>query len=120
MGAGRNAARDVQMTDQLSLFDRQESQRHAVEGVTLAVENNAVRVVKAREIAKEVWKRLRRPISADDVVMEMVKRKINANIGNAMGGLFRTTDWRWTGEFVKSARVRSHANLLRTWVYVGK
>lgn len=100
------------MTTQISLFDAAESQRHAVEGITRAANNNAVLLHEARQIAKDLAQG-GREISMDDVARVMGKR--SALLGNAAGSVFSGREWEWTGKFIKSARVRSHSNLLRVW-----
>ncbi len=107
------------MTD-LPLFDYAESIRHRDAGMNLAAENNATRLNEAREIAKELG-RNGHEVSADDVMEEWCRRGGGVkDFGNSFGSLFQTQDWQATGRFIKSKRIHSHGNLLRTWLYIGK
>lgn len=103
------------MTEQLSIFDAIESQRHRDDGMALAADNRAALLHEAREIAKDLAK-YGREISADDVQAELVKRGYGVKaLGNAAGSLFAGRDWQWTGRRVKSKRIHAHANELKTW-----
>jgi hypothetical protein len=101
-------------------FDAVESERHRDAGVALAADNNAMRLVQAKDIARELWFRLRRPVSMDDVILEMTKRHNVKTLGNAAGSVFAGRDWKWSGEFTKSIRINAHRNLLRLWIYIGE
>lgn len=104
------------MNTGMSLFDYAESQRRAEIGIGIAVDQNASLVVKAREIAVELCRRLG-TVTMDDVQAELVRRKICGikDLGNAAGGVFRDRRFEPTGRMVKSARIHAHANKLTEW-----
>lgn len=75
--------------------------------------------VRNREIDGESF------VTADDArrIFENAIRSgrfVRPHSMNFMGQLFKTKDWRFTGQRVKSQTPGSHANELKCWVYIGK
>lgn len=109
------------MTDQLPLFNAGFSQLEMEVGIGRATfpEHRRELLEQAKEKAKEIaFFDHARCISADDLVFWYAKNRhidLPAKLGNAMGSIFRGKDWEFTGRYVKSARARSHRNLLRVW-----
>lgn len=103
---------------ELPQFDLAESIRHRDKGIEQAVNNNARLVTEAREIAEQIA-RSKGVVSMDDVVAEMMRRGYPEGcLKNAAGGVFKTRNWQWTGQFIHSVRIKAHGNLLRTWQLV--
>lgn len=102
-------------TESRPVFDREASARGKEAGIALAVENRKELVDKARAIAVDLLK-TRDAISMDDLAEEMPKQGLDpAELGNSAGGIFKHKTFEWTGRYIKSARVASHANRLMTW-----
>lgn len=74
-------------------------------------------LMKAARLQAHIIARLNGTVTADDVVRYFSDHGIDltAKLGNAMGSMFRGAEWEWTGDYVKSARVHAHSNLLRVW-----
>lgn len=103
------------MKNNYAIFNGAESQRHAEQGMLFAAENNAALLTEAREIAKQIARRMGE-VNADDVQHELYCRGYGIKaLGNAAGSLFRGREWEFTGRLVKSKRIHAHSNLLRVW-----
>ena len=102
---------------QPTLWDAAASEQAAQAGIDQAAANHASLLTFARELAREIARsRADRCCTADDVQAEIERRGISVRaLGNAAGGLFRGTEWTWTGRWQKSARLHAHANPLRIW-----
>lgn len=57
-------------------------------------------------------------VNADQVGRALQEHGIES-LGPAAGSIFKTDEFKFTGEFVKSRRVSNHSRLLRVWRYVG-
>lgn len=103
------------------LFDALASEAEKEIGMAAAAESRRRLLEFARGIAVKVaMSRADRCVTADDVQAALVQHGVGVrSLGNAAGSLFVGKCWQWTGEFVKSARVHAHRNLLRRWKYVG-
>ncbi len=102
-------------TAAMPLFDYAESVRQRDAGITLAAENNASLVVRAREMAVSIA-REQGTVTADDLMRRWVSQGGGIHdFGNSMGAVFRDKRFEFTGRLVKSARVHAKCNLLRQW-----
>ena len=96
------------------LFDRDEGERRKRYGMEIAAENAASPLQLAREIAEELaWKHGR--VHADMVGSELWQRHGIKTLGPAAGSIFAEKKWKFTGEFIKSARKTNHARRLMIW-----
>jgi hypothetical protein len=96
------------------LFGLAEGEARKEFGMDLAASNRPHALARGREVARELA--LKSPdmtVTADDVQKVLIPEGIH--LGNAAGSLFRTSEWVWTGEFVKSTRKTNHATLRRIW-----
>lgn len=59
-------------------------------------------------------------ISIDDVLNECEKRGVDPNLGAAAGSLFKTPDWRFSGQREKSIRVSNHGREIKIWQRIAK
>lgn len=105
-----------------TLFDAAESEAAARAGMAQAAENRRSLLAFARGLAVELaLADPERETNADEVQQALAERGISVfALGSAAGSLFTGGDWQWTGKFTKSKRVHAHANLLRTWRYIGE
>jgi hypothetical protein len=96
-------------------FDAKASEEAKEAGIELAVANRKELVDAARVIAVALLKE-KEAISMDDVVQVMPQYGLNPDdLGNAAGGIFKCSMFKWTGEYTLSRRIRSHRNRLMTW-----
>lgn len=96
------------------------SEAAKVEGMKRAMEHKKSLVKHVREWMKDLGRR-QRFVTADDVQAMIVRNGISVRaMGNSMGGIFQTKDWRSTGRYVKSERVHAHRNPILVWEYIGK
>ena len=102
------------------LFDRQRGEQLKLAGMDLAADNVKEPLELARAIAKEIA--LLHPdrcTNADEVGASLEARYGIGSLGPAAGSLFKTSEWRWSGRFIKSTRITNHGRLLRVWQYTG-
>ena len=103
-------------------FDLVESERRRDLGIA-QVEDAFCRrrlMKEARRLALEIASR-RGSVTADDVFAEMYKRGLHPELlGNAAGGLFRSKEFVFFGEWKKSSRVSNHARMNRVWYLAGR
>ena len=86
------------------------------EGMARAAESKRELLAVARKLARDIaLSREDRTCHADLVAEAMVQAGITETLGNAAGSLFKTDDWKFTGQFTESTRPQSHRNLLRVW-----
>ena len=103
------------------LFDAAASEDAKATGIDRATGSlpmwNVMLLDAARGIAR-IIAREGGTVTADDVVRRFADKGIDltAKLGNAMGSLFKGPEWEWTGDYIKSARVHAHSNLLRVWI----
>lgn len=88
-------------------------------GIAQAAVNKSYLLEEAKLIAVDLGRR-KQFITADDVIRVYTFRHPHDPLGNAAGGIFRGTCWRFTGRTVRSERVNSHGRLIRVWEYIGK
>lgn len=104
----------------LPLFDSVASEAAKTRGIAQAMDNKESLVHHVREWMKDLG-RAKQFVTADDVQLMIVSRGISISaMGNAMGGIFKTKDWRSTGRYIKSVREHAHSNRILVWEYVGK
>jgi len=101
--------------NQMSIFDAELSEKGKREGMAQA-EDNSTWLEKARELARD-WgaAAVDNKMTADDVMVLMEIKYGIDSLGPAAGSLFKTKEWEWTGEFIKSTRITNHSRLLRVW-----
>ena len=98
-----------------SAFDAVESERRKHDGMAVAASARLAMLHKAREIARDLARR-HGTVHMDMVNMELERRGIDpCRLGPGAGSLFKSLEWEFTGEFVKSARMTNHSRLLRVW-----
>lgn len=95
------------------IFNFEAAGRAKREGMKRAIRSEELEI--ARAIAESLAQT--GPISMDDVMRELIRQGYGIDfLGNSAGSVFADRKkWEWTGELIKSSRVRSHQNLLRTW-----
>ncbi len=99
------------------LFDAEESERLKRLGMGAAAGHRSSQLKLARGIAAALGKKLGK-VSADDVG-RVLKTDFNiSSLGPAAGSLFKTNEWRWTGEWKKSSRITNHSRMIRVWEYI--
>jgi hypothetical protein len=103
-----------------TLFDLSEGERAKKEGMEFAEAAQEGALRHAREIARRIAQsRPDRCCTADDVGRALRAQGLPDCLGPAAGSLFRGNEWKFTGRFVKSARIKNHARLLRVWQLLG-
>lgn len=100
---------------QLNLFDTSETRKK--EGMERAAKAKSDLLTKARKIATEIaigndW------LCHSDLVAEELVRRGLGELGNAAGSLFKSGEWRFTGQRIKSKRLNNHARELKVWELV--
>jgi len=100
----------------MPLFDGEASEQAKRDGMLRAAASRKLMLLDAQRVAIILAMR-DGEVNADDVVQWYANHAIDltAKLGNAMGSLFRGSEWQWTGKFIKSARLHAHSNLLRVW-----
>lgn len=107
----------------MDLFDAIAAREAAEAGMEQAADNKESLLKFAKEKAREIGRRQGR-VTADDVQKALAENKprpisIHA-LGNAAGSLFKSrSEWKFTGDLIKSERVSSHGRLIRVWQYIG-
>jgi hypothetical protein len=101
----------------LPLFDAAASSAAKEEGMNLAANSRKEILRKTRAALVGIaLNRDDRCVTADDAQRWLEDNGYGVGaLGNAAGSLFRGDDWEFTGRWIKSARVISHANDLRVW-----
>ena len=99
-------------------FSETEGDQLKLAGMELAADNNKDRLALARHVAESIG------LETGECTADAVGKKLKSlygieTLGPAAGSIFKTSRWRWSGEFVKSSRVSNHSRLLRVWKYVG-
>lgn len=99
----------------MNLFDHRTSEALKQEGMERAATARAGILLMARETARALARRHGK-VHMDDVSIVMLDMGIDlADLGPAAGSVFKSAEWEFTGEFVKSARITNHSRLLRVW-----
>jgi len=95
---------------QENLFDAALSRAAKEQGIATAEANKASLLAYLRPKAEELYRKLMRPISMDDVVQMMIDLGMSPHaLGNSSGGFFQQKKWRWVGA-TKSTRIWAHNN----------
>ncbi len=101
--------------NQPDLFDEQESERLKREGMAGSARTRKAALDLARAVAKRIALRTDGTCHADQVG-EILKSEYDIDsLGPAAGSIFKGTDWKFSGDFVKSSRTTNHSRLLRIW-----
>lgn len=95
-------------------FDARLSDQLKFEGMERAAFKGRDMLKLARHIAREIG------LECGECTADAVGRRLKSDygiesLGPAAGSIFKTPEWQWTGEFVKSRRVKNHSRLLRVW-----
>ena len=107
------------MNQQATIFDLNTGIQLKQEGMEQAARNRRDMLDEARDIAESIaMQRSDRKITMDAVIHGLIKRYGEGAVtvlGNSAGSVFKSGDWEWTGERIKSVRVRNHARELKVW-----
>lgn len=98
-----------------------EARRLAEEGIDRAASRKGDLLDLARRIAVRIaLSRSDRTCDADCVVEELVRLGHGAHdLGRACSAIFRTREWQFTGERIRSQRVWARGNELKVWRFIG-
>jgi len=99
---------------QHNLFDGPRSDRLKQRGMEIAASNAETALSLARDIAKELA-RYKPWVNADDVGRVLKQRHGIETLGPASGSLFKSSEWIFTGQWVKSERISNHSRMIRNW-----
>lgn len=94
-------------------FNLEAGEKAKVRGLTLAEIHRSSLLMTARSAARLIA-RSKGSVTIDDVVEAMAERG-HGLLGNASGSVFKGSEWEFTGQWVKSARVSNHARMNRVW-----
>ena len=107
--------------DTTRTFDETRGDELKRKGMERAADRRADKLELARSVAKKIaLSRVSKRCTADMVGRELQRHHGIETLGPAAGSLFKTKDWKFTGDFVQSKRVSNHSRLLRVWEYVGQ
>jgi hypothetical protein len=107
---------------QPSLFDARESERLKRQGMRQAAKARRALLLDARRLAIAVAKKNDGLCTSDTLgqaAQVVWGIDLAGELGNAMGSMFKTDDWEFTGERVKSTRVKRHAGEVKVWRLTG-
>ena len=104
---------------QNNLFDLDRGERLKKDGMEKAEDNAKTALQLAREIAVEYALSHNRLCHADVVGRILKSRHGIDTLGPAAGSLFKTKNWEFTGQWIKSARITNHGRMIRVWYYNG-
>lgn len=91
-------------------FDAVASEAARDAGIAQALESKASLLKFLRPKAEDLYRRLGRPISMDDVMKMCVELGLSPKcLGNSAGGFFEMKKWEWVGA-TKSIREWAHRN----------
>jgi len=100
---------------QKTIFDAIEAEEGRRKGMAKAAETREPILQVARRLAIEI-SRIRGKVTADDVQKALIRRGYHpSELGPAAGSIFKTGDFEFTGEWIKSERVSNHSRYLRVW-----
>lgn len=98
-----------------NLFNYMEAINLGNKGKLIAANNKHELLKRARLIAVDIGRR-KELVSIDDVVYEMDLLKLKPeNLGNSSGSVFMKDSWDFTGQVIKSARIKTRGHLIRIW-----
>lgn len=96
------------------LFDDNEGALRKRAGMNYAAGKRHSDLEIARNVALKISQK-KRYVTADDVGRVLQREYGILSLGPAAGSLFRTKDWRFTGLWKQSKRVKNHSRMLRVW-----
>jgi hypothetical protein len=100
---------------QKTTFDAVKAEGGKRKGMAQAVAAREPILQVARRLAVEIG-RIRGKVTADDVQMELIRQGYHpSDLGPAAGSIFKTAEFEFTGEWIKSERVSNHSRYLRVW-----
>ena len=95
--------------NQLPLFDAKRSKAHKERGMASAASHQRELLGIARAIALTLALNGDGTCTMDDVKRQMLKMGLDPReLGNAAGAVFKTDEWEFTGERIRSAQVSAH------------
>jgi len=109
-------------TTQRSLeFDRVRAEKRRGLGIARAKKAHSDVLLEARRLARqEALRRATREVTIDSVMYLLIQRGYESeDLGNAAGSVFKTSEWEFTGRWVKSTRTSNHSRSIRVWRYLG-
>lgn len=108
------------MLEQSTIFDAIAANAAKERGIEIASGNKRHELRFAQSVAREIGRR-QGTVTADDVIRELIEVHgwKEGQLGNAAGGMFRGSCWKFTGDMAACERVSSHGRMLRVWRYVG-
>ena len=90
------------------------------DGMATAAANKANVLQMARSVAVEIAERIPQNLCHDGIVLEQMEKRGRPNLGNAAGSIFRSDEWKFSGQWVKNKRKSAHSRFVRVWQYTGK
>ena len=103
---------------QPDLFDPVASENAKQQGMKKAGEHKVDVLALARHVAMEYAKSHGGICHADIVGVLLRQQHGIDTLGPAAGSIFKTAEWSWTGDWIKSVRVTNHSRMLRVWQLV--
>lgn len=104
---------------QLEIYDAAESERLKQKGMDISAKSRKQLLRDARKIAVDLAHQNMGLCNADDVgryALEVWEVDLALLLGPAMGSLFKDKKvWQFTGERVKSSRVKNHSREIKVW-----
>jgi hypothetical protein len=102
--------------NQLPLFDGRKARAAKARGMARAAAHHNELLEIARDVAESIARSGDGTVTMDEVALQMIRINYNpAELGNAAGSVFKSNQWEFTGERVKSNKVSSHAREIRVW-----
>lgn len=102
------------MSTQMDLFDLALGIESKEWGMGLAARNRKSQLEFARAVAREIaMNNPLRECYIDPVQKVCIERGIH--LGNAAGSIFKSSEWVFTGKFIRSSRISNHASIRRIW-----
>jgi len=110
----------MMQTEGLPLFDAAGGEKAKAEGMEAGEHGNMLRHIRLSEVRGIAYSlaKERGSITSDVVALHVLSktgRDIAVDLGPAMGSLFKGNEWIFTGERVKSTRVKNHSRELKVW-----
>ena len=105
------------MNNLINLFNYQESEARKRRGMDDAAHAYGRNLLEtAREIARDLaMNNPLRECHADAVGRELRRRGLPTSLGPAAGSLFKSKEWKFTGERIRSSRASNHAREIKVW-----
>lgn len=106
------------MSEQREFFDLPEGERQKEKGIAHATTNKSELLRHAQAVAEQIAaSRASRKVSIDCVMRQLIEEGFTpADLGKAAGSVFRNNlIWEFTGEYIKTKRITSHARPVGVW-----